>query len=240
MEKQSTSVKREIIINVSPEKVWAALTIPSERNKWETNTCKLELKPGGDAFFDYGWNSSYHCKVKEFIENEKLVFEGDDNNLTIWTLEEYENGTKVSIEYTGLWIGDLGHYEMDNMAFGTYQFMRNLKSVLENATDIRSSFWKSWIGVLHTTIHDQEINGTKVVRVKEGTPAYGLLEAGDIIVKVDGKDVHSHDDLEIYVTEKASDENLHLKILRNQKESGISLKTVPFGFADNESAILGK
>jgi len=34
MEKQSTSVKREIIINVPPEKVWAALTIPSERNKW--------------------------------------------------------------------------------------------------------------------------------------------------------------------------------------------------------------
>ncbi|MGV3466882.1 MAG: SRPBCC domain-containing protein [Heyndrickxia sp.] len=230
MERQSTSVKREIIIHVSPEKVWSALTIPSERNKWETNACELELKLGGEVFFDYGWNSTHRCRIKEFIENEKLVFEGDDHNLTIWTLEKHENGTKVSIEYTGLWIGDLGHYEMDNMAFGTYQFMRNLKSVLETSSDIRSSFWKSWIGVLHTTLHDNEIKGTKVVRVKEGTPAAGLLETEDIIVEVDGKKVISHDDFEIYVTEKATDEDLRVKILRKQEEIHLILKTVPFGF----------
>jgi len=191
----------------------------------------VELKPGGEAFFDYGWNTTYRCKIKEFIENEKLVFEGEDHHLTIWTLEKHEHGTKVSIEYTGLWIGDLGYYEMDNMAFGTYQFMRNLKSVLETSSDIRSSFWKSWIGVLHTTLQDNEIIGTKVVRVKEGTPAAGLLETGDIIVEVDGKGVFSHDDFEIYVTEKATDEELHLKIIRNQQEIRLILKTVPFGFA---------
>ncbi|PKR85018.1 PDZ domain-containing protein [Heyndrickxia camelliae] len=196
----------------------AALTIPSERNKWETKSCELELKSGGDTFFDYGWNSTYRCKTKGFIENEKLVFEGDDHSLTIWTLEKYNHGTKVSIEYTGLWIGDLGHFGMDNMAFGTYQFIRNLKSVLETSSDIRSSFWKSWIGVFHTTIQDKAIKGTKVVCVKEGTPAASLLKTGDIIIEVDGKAVHSHDDFEIHVTEKVAGQYVHLIILRNQQE----------------------
>ncbi|MBS4174907.1 SRPBCC domain-containing protein [Bacillus sp. FJAT-49736] len=229
MERQSTAVKREIIIHVSPEKVWKALTIPSERNKWETRNCNLELKNGAEAFFDYGWNSTYSCKVKEFIENEKLVFEGEDNQLTIWTLESMGNSTKVSIEYTGLWIGDLGHYEMDNMAFGTYQLMRNLKSTLETREDIRPTFWKSWIGVLHTTIQKGEIKGTEIVRVKEATPAYDVLKIGDIIIAVDGQAVHSHDDFEIYVTEKGSGEVVHVNILRNKREIKYSIKTVPFG-----------
>ena len=36
MEKVIDSVKREIFVNVSPEKVWKALTVPEERNRWET------------------------------------------------------------------------------------------------------------------------------------------------------------------------------------------------------------
>jgi uncharacterized protein YndB with AHSA1/START domain len=227
MEKHLKLVKREIVINATPEKVWKALTIPSERNKWETQSCEMELRTGGEAFFDYGWNTTYRCKIKEVIENERIVFENDDNSLSIWTLEKLDNETKVTAEITGLWIGDLAHYTMDNMAFGTYQFMRNLKSVIEKEEDIRSSFWKSWIGVSHTA--QSETIGTKVVRVKEGTPAYGFLETGDIITAVDGQNVHSHDDFEIYVTEKGAEKEIYLDVIRSKKQLKVCLKTVPFG-----------
>ncbi|WHT48496.1 hypothetical protein QNH10_01240 [Sporosarcina thermotolerans] len=46
----------------------------------------------------------------------------------------------MAIEYTGIWSGDFEMMQADNMAFGTYQFMRNLKSVYEGKDDLRSVF----------------------------------------------------------------------------------------------------
>ena len=59
---------------------------------------------------------------------------------------------------------------MDNMAFGTYRFMRNMKSVLETDQDIRSTFWSSWIGMNHYTYRNDGIEGVKVVEVIAHTP----------------------------------------------------------------------
>lgn len=47
MDKVIDSVKREIFIKASPEKVWKALTVPEERNRWETRKCELDIRIGG-------------------------------------------------------------------------------------------------------------------------------------------------------------------------------------------------
>jgi uncharacterized protein YndB with AHSA1/START domain len=229
MENKSTSVKREIVINQPPEKIWKALTVPAERNRWETENCEMDRRVGGEAYFDYGWGSTYRCKIVEFKEYKKLVLQGDEKQLTIWTLEKLAKGTKVTIEYTGLWISDIGHMEMDNMAFGTMQFMRNLKSVLEQEDDIRSRFWKSWIGIGHTTVQTILPNGTKVVRVHKGTPGFGVLQEGDIITHANGTEIQAHDDLELLVTETVPETEIHLDVCRKDINLRVSVKTVPFG-----------
>ena len=86
MEKVIDSVKREIFVNVSPEKVWKALTVPEERNRWETRNCELDIRVGGTVSLDYGWGVSYVGTIIELEENRKLVLEGEDEGLTTWTI----------------------------------------------------------------------------------------------------------------------------------------------------------
>lgn len=228
-EEKSTSVKREIVINVPVEKVWNALVIPSERNKWETNNCEMDLRMGGVVQFDYGWGVSYTAIIEELIENKKLVFKGEDGHLTRWLVEPVTNGTKVSVEYTGMWIGDLGHMEMDNMAFGTYQFMRNLKTVLEESKDIRHTFWKSWVGALHRTNREGSVQAAKIVEIISDTPSDGVLKPGDLVITANGHKIQTYDDLEILVTEMGPEQKIELEIIRNEEKRNLHLTTISYG-----------
>ena len=173
-------VKREIVIRTTPERVWKALTDPQERNRWETRHCEIDLKVGGHIALDYGWGVSYTGTIEELTLPQTHA-QGRDQELTIWTIEPHTEGTLVRIEYTGLWSNEREYMMMDNMAFGTYRFMRNMKSVLETDQDIRSTFWSSWIGMNHYTYRNDGIEGVKVVEVIAHTPADGVLEEGDII-----------------------------------------------------------
>ncbi|GAB6927471.1 hypothetical protein JCM10914A_14540 [Paenibacillus sp. JCM 10914] len=154
-------VKREIVIRTSPERAWKALTDPEERNRWETRHCEIDLKLGGKIALDYGWGVSYTGVIEELIPSRKLTVKGEDGELTIWTIEPHTDGTLVAIEYTGLWSNEQEYMMMENMAFGTYRFMRNMKSVLENDQDIRSTFWSSWIGMNHYTYQGESLKGVK-------------------------------------------------------------------------------
>ncbi|MGM1049715.1 MAG: PDZ domain-containing protein [Bacillota bacterium] len=133
------------------------------------------------------------------------------------------------LNITGLWFGDLGIMSMENMAYGTYRFMTNMKSVLEGSQDIRSTFWKSWIGMNHISYKSSETKGVKVVQVIEGTPADGVFQEGDIITTVNGCDVRSYDELEEKVTSMEPLKVLKIEYLRSGTVEVAELVTVPFG-----------
>lgn len=228
MEKVIDSVKREIYVKASPEKVWKALTNPEERNRWETLNCELDIRIGGTISLDYGWGVSYVGTIVELEENRKLVIEGEDKELTTWTITSDGGGSVVAIEYTGMWSGDFEMMQADNMAFGTYQFMRNLKSVYEGNKDLRSHFWRSWIGVLHRT-NPSGIPGAKVVKVQPNTPADGLLKDGDIITNINGTQTASYDDVEIIVSETEPTKKIMLTVMRDDRKLELELMTVPYG-----------
>ncbi|MGE6256977.1 SRPBCC domain-containing protein [Heyndrickxia sporothermodurans] len=221
------SVKRDIFINVPVEKVWKALTVPSERNKWETKHSEINLAIGGKVDLDYGWGVTYSGILTEIVENEKLVIEGEDKDLTIWTITPQDGGSLVSIEYTGLWSGNIGIMEMENMMFGTYQFMKNFKSVLEKNLDIRHTFWVSWIGVLHRT-HSSKA-GVEVVKIIPHTPADGVIQDGDIIQSLNDQPIHNYDDFETQITEIGPDKEISLNIQRQNQQCTVHITTIPFG-----------
>ncbi|MFS0690177.1 SRPBCC domain-containing protein [Sporosarcina sp. 179-K 8C2 HS] len=228
MEKVIDLVKREIFVKASPEKVWKALTIPEERNRWETRHCELDIRIGGTVSLDYGWGVSYVGTIIELEENRKLVLEGEDKELTTWTIVPQDGGSVVSIEYTGIWSGDFKMMQADNMSFGTYQFMRNLKCVYEGDEDLRSRFWRSWIGVLHRT-NPNGIPGAKVVKVQPNTPADGLVEVGDVITSVNNLETASYDDVELIVSETEPNKIIMLTVMRDGRQFEIELMTVPYG-----------
>ncbi|MGZ9585986.1 SRPBCC domain-containing protein [Paenibacillus marinisediminis] len=228
MNEPITSVKRSIMIHATPEQAWTTLTEPAERNRWETNQCELELVPGGVIRLDYGWGVTYGGIVKELEPNKRLVLEDEEQQLTIWSIEPHAEGCVVSIEYLGLWSGELGLMAADNMAFGTYQFMRNMKTVLEFGQDIRSTFWKSWIGADHRTYEEGSLIGTKVVHTIPGTPAYNLLKEGDIITYVNGSPIAVYDDLEMVITEQDVGKSLQLHFIRDGVSFEIELTTAAY------------
>ncbi|KMK76816.1 SRPBCC domain-containing protein [Alkalihalobacillus pseudalcaliphilus] len=221
----SNRAQKDIFIFAPPSRIWQALTIPEQRNKWETKSCEIDLTVGGKVFFDYGWNVTYSGTIKDFTENEKLVLEDEEQELTTWTIKETDGGSIVSIEYTGQWLGEIGLSQMENMLFGTYQFMLNLKEVEEGRQDIRHNFWKSWIGTLHHT----EGKYVKIVKVIPHTPAAEKLIEGDYLLAIDGTTVHHYDEAELAITHADVKTTFELTIARNEKTINLSLETIPFG-----------
>lgn len=222
-------VQRDIWINASPETVWKALTVAEERNRWETRQCKIDLVIGGVIQLDYGWGVSYDGIFTEIEYPHRIVSEDADKELTIWTIEAEAGGCKVTIEYTGLWSGAMGMMQMENMMFGTYQFMRNMKSMLEYEQDHRNLYWRSWIGMNHRTIPHQDTSAVQVVQVLSHTPAYRILQEGDVIIAVNDLPIHHYEELERIITEMEPYKDLRLLVCREDQLYPILLQTIPYG-----------
>ncbi|MGG3283986.1 SRPBCC domain-containing protein [Paenibacillus solani] len=222
-------VKRDIIIRTTPERVWSALTDPQERNRWETRHCEIDLEIGGQITLDYGWGVSYKGTIVELVPPHKLTLKGEDEELTIWTITPHAEGSLVSIEYTGLWSNEREYMMMDNMAFGTYRFMRNMKSVLEGQSDLRPTFWSSWIGVNHYTYRDNGIEGVKVLEVFPNTTADGVIEIGDIIIRADSEVIHEYDEFEDKVTSMTPGEEIAIEFVRHGTLHRAVLLALPYG-----------
>jgi len=222
-------VKRDILIRTTPERVWSALTDPQERNRWETRHCEIDLKIGGQIALDYGWGVSYKGTIVELVPPHKLTFKGEDEELTIWTITPHQEGSLVSIEYTGLWSNEREYMMMDNMAFGTYRFMCNMKSILEDQSDLRSTFWSSWIGVNHYTYRDGDIEGVKVVEVFPHTTADGVIEIGDIIIRANGETISEYDEFEDIVTSMTPGEEINIEFIRHRTLHHAVLSVLPYG-----------
>ncbi|MEW6047613.1 MAG: SRPBCC domain-containing protein, partial [Bacillota bacterium] len=47
MSLQKLMVRKQILVNASRERIWRALTDPSELNRWLTRSASLDLRVGG-------------------------------------------------------------------------------------------------------------------------------------------------------------------------------------------------
>jgi len=219
---EKNSVQREVVIHADADQVWKALTDPNELNRWYTKECEIDLRLGGKVKMVHGWGAWTEGTITELIDGQRLVYQTGDDSETIIMLREDEDGVRVTIEYRMLFIGDDGIGMSENMAFGTEQFMKNAKSVLETGTDLRFFFWPSWIGLSHTSIRpDHHLNvehGTYVLNVPEQSPAYLCgLRRGDIIVEANGKKVKHYEDLETIIWSVKPEDQLTMKVVREGK-----------------------
>jgi uncharacterized protein YndB with AHSA1/START domain len=236
MEIRSTSVKRDIWIQTTLEKAWSALTVPEESNRWQTRSCSIDLRVGGRAEFDYGWGVRYGGTFVDIIELEKFTLKDDeDGSLSITSLVPENGGVRVVMEYRGLWEGDQGHSIRDNMGFGTYQFMRNMKSVLEDSEDMRPDLWQGWLGISHTSVRSDHAGqfpldeGTVILGVKKDSPAglAGLLP-GDVVVKANQLTIRSFDDLESLVGSMHPDAPLTLTLWRDSQTWEVNVQVAAY------------
>jgi len=220
MKKMKESVKRDIVIQAPIEKVWAALTKPEHLNRWYTKESFIDFRVGGKGKMNHGWGATSSGIFTEIIEFQKFVLESDDGEFkTITSLEEVDGGIRVTIEYETTFVGEDGEAAKENMLFGTYQFLKNLKSVFESNTDLRSNYWKTWIGLHHTTFRSKDDRmGSKVLNVHQSSPANvaGILP-GDVITKIDDELVVGYESLENIIQSKRLNDQIRITLMREGK-----------------------
>ena len=150
MSKIKNSVKREIVIHAPLEQVWDALTKSDHLNRWYTKDAELDFRIGGRGYMNHGWGATSEGIFTEIEAMKRFVLQSLDGDFkTITTLEIEDSGTRVSIEYQASYLDEMSQLTLENMLFGTGQFLENLKSVYETGVDMRPSFWKAWIGITY-------------------------------------------------------------------------------------------
>lgn len=213
------SVKRDMIIEAPIEKVWKALTEAEQLTRWYAKEASVDFRVGGRMELDHGWGASTSGVITEIEHGKHFILQGEDMSLTITTLTQEAAGVRVAIEYRlELPFGDAGQAIADNMAYGTLLFLQNLKSVYETGQDIREKMWRTWIGIQHTTVHQQgeQPTGSKVLSVKDSSPAAAsALQPDDIIVKINTTTISSYSDLEAAIQEQAIHDQVSLTVWRN-------------------------
>ncbi|WP_181884511.1 SRPBCC domain-containing protein [Neobacillus piezotolerans] len=222
MNKIKDSVKREIVINATLKEVWDALTQPEHLNRWYTKNAEIDFRIGGRGYMNHGWGATTDGVFTEIDAMKRFVIQSMDGDFTtITTLEEVENGVKVSIEYQASYLGEMSQAIKENMLFGTGQFLENLKSVYETGEDIRAKLWTGWIGITHTT--NEGAAGTKVLKVKEGSVAAAAgIEPEDIIKEVDREEITGYESFERVLNKKAVNQTVTLTIERKSEKLQLS------------------
>jgi len=218
MKKSKDSIKREIVVNAPLKQVWDALTKPEHLNLWYTKDAEIEFRIGGRGYMNHGWGATSEGVFIEIDSMKRFVLQSLDGDFTtVTSLEKVENGILVSIEYQASVLGDMN----ENMLFGTSQFLENLKSVYETGTDHRAKFWKSWIGIAHTS--NDGGRGTRVLQVKENSVAAAAgIKPEDIILAIDGEEIGGYESFERTLNTKNVHCNVTLTIERKNEKSQVN------------------
>lgn len=134
------TISQTYYIRAPVTKVFDALTNPKMLSRWFLKSAALDQKKGGKYSFTpfaHDDNDERGGNVLEFRKNEKLVIDwpwAEDTKVTFIT-KKTGNNTLLRIIHSGFKDQEskLGH-----LAGWTY-YLTNLKSVIENKKDLRST-----------------------------------------------------------------------------------------------------
>ena len=93
-------IEREIVLPVTREEAWDALTESEQLEEWFANDVELDATPGGEGVFEWENGEVRHAIVETVEELERLVLRWDDDGLVELELTEHPDGTRVLVRET--------------------------------------------------------------------------------------------------------------------------------------------
>ena len=141
----STGIVQEIVVEAPRQRVFDALTKPSDLERWWTTRAESEPRPGGR--FRYEWtfegaperDHTQEGAYSTFVQGERVGYPwkvGSSPTQVEFTLEEREGRSSLRLAHDG-WAERMdearGHHEQ-----GWNFFLHNLKTVLEDGVDRRA------------------------------------------------------------------------------------------------------
>jgi uncharacterized protein YndB with AHSA1/START domain len=93
-------VTRTVVLPVTREEAWEALTEPERLREWFANDVELDVRPGGEGMFRWDNGESRRAVVDEVAEGERLVLRWEDDSRVELELDDAPAGTRVLVRET--------------------------------------------------------------------------------------------------------------------------------------------
>jgi uncharacterized protein YndB with AHSA1/START domain len=184
------------VIDAPRRRVWDALTLPEERNKYVCTENQADLRAGG-AFievFQYGPARAGVFLVVDRpnrLVQENFVFDRGTSHryFNAFTLSNSFGGTALTIDVEGFSRNDSEDWLRESMYVGWKTELQVLKAYVETGEDIRPEVWKGVLMGLRFVSSDTP-PGVRIIDVIANTPAAAAgLRVADVVQGVDGTKV---------------------------------------------------
>lgn len=143
------SFENKTVIEASPERVWQALTDPTELNRWETTEAHLDFRVGGGFLYVYAYGPSRPgtflvVDPPRRLVQDNLVFNGNQSfhYINAINLQPVEQGTRVTVLVEGYGDGDDEQWLRESMDLGWETDLKIVKAYVERGEDIRPQLWR--------------------------------------------------------------------------------------------------
>ncbi|HWO81974.1 SRPBCC domain-containing protein [Gaiella sp.] len=93
-------VTRTVVLPVTRDEAWEALTEPERLREWFANDVELDVRPGGEGMFRWDNGESRRAVVDEVAEGERLVLRWEDDSRVELELDDAPAGTRVLVRET--------------------------------------------------------------------------------------------------------------------------------------------
>ena len=98
MQLPMSSVRREVVLPVDPDRAWELITEPEELERWLADDVELEPEEGGEVRVAWDDGERREGIVEEVDEGRRLVFVwGDEPSRVVWTLDPVPDGTRFVV-----------------------------------------------------------------------------------------------------------------------------------------------
>jgi uncharacterized protein YndB with AHSA1/START domain len=220
---QDRRIENSIHINASPQRVWDALTLERELNRWETVEAHLDLRRGGDFLYVYEYGPPrpgtflvveppYKMVQLNLVFNQDRSFRYVNTN----TLRETADGVELKVEVEGFGDDEVERWICESMDLGWETDLQVLRGWVEEGVDLRSELWRGLhMGVAYLRA---EQGGIRLLEVHSGGPAARAgLAYGDVIVGFDARPVADFRGFRRLLSEHEIGDTVTLSVLRGQR-----------------------
>lgn len=98
-------IEKRLELNVPPERVWTAITDPAELGQWFPDRAEVDLRPGGDGFFEWTDHGREYMRVVlveppthlvwKWMNGDSIPYDDAIATRVEWTLTPTPNGGTI-------------------------------------------------------------------------------------------------------------------------------------------------
>jgi uncharacterized protein YndB with AHSA1/START domain len=208
------SIEKVFTVAVPVERAWAAFADGAERSKWEASVYDIDARPGGAVHWELPGITS-DGRVEEVVEHRLLRHVELDGpharaEITV-SFEDLGTSTRVTITHAGFGDGDGWDEWLEGTSIGWTQAIADLIVYLE--TGVAPHRFTDAMQYPGMTMNDVP-GGVAVRDVAMGLAADAGLQAGDIVLRVDGVPVYAITDVWVLMRERKAGEQVTVEYVR--------------------------